>query len=62
MIGETYIELLTDPAHIMFELTLMLIFDVLIGMLAWPMFRKWLAAHDLRHHGHTCEDDHEEGD
>ena len=51
MLAETYIELLRDPAHWAFEITLILIFDVIIGMLAWPLFRKWLAHHDKVKHG-----------
>jgi hypothetical protein len=33
---ETYLSLLKDTNHWAFELTLMLLFDVLIGALVWP--------------------------
>lgn len=50
-----YFHLLRDPAHILLELTLMLIFDVIIGLLLWPLvrsaFRAWLNKHDEEVHG-----------
>lgn len=57
ILSETYWELMRNVDHWLFELTLIFIFDVMIGMLAYPLFRKWLAAHDRRHHRpHNCED------
>lgn len=42
---ETFWTLFTDLAHWEFELFLILIFDVLIGVLIWPRIRKF-----IRHH------------
>ena len=42
---ETFWTLLKDPAHWEFELFLIFIFDVLIGILIWPQIRKF-----FRHH------------
>lgn len=60
MIAETYWELIRNLDHWAFEITLILIFDVILAGILYPLFRKWLVAHDIRHHGHSCEDDHEE--
>lgn len=61
VVGETFIELVKDPAHWEFEIMLMAIFDGLIGALAYPMFKRWLKAHDERKHAHLhCEDVHQE--
>lgn len=43
---ETFWSLLSDPAHWFFELFLMLIFDVLIGMIAWPRIKKAIVHHE----------------
>lgn len=40
MMLETFPTLLRDPAHWEFELFLILIFDVLIGALAWPFIKR----------------------
>lgn len=42
---ETFWTLLKDPAHWEFELFLIFIFDVLIGILIWPQIRRF-----FRHH------------
>jgi hypothetical protein len=42
---ETFWTLLTDLAHWEFELFLIFIFDVLIGLVAWPYLKKF-----IRHH------------
>lgn len=51
MIAETYLQLITDPAHIAFELTL----EAATGLVIYPfarfLFRKWLARHDKEVHG-----------
>lgn len=42
---ETFWTLLGDPAHWLFELFLMILFDGIIGAILWPFIRKhW------RHH------------
>ena len=42
---ETFWTLLHDSAHWEFELFLMFLFDVLIGMLIWPYIRKFFKHH-----------------
>ena len=42
---ETFLTLLEDPAHWQFELFLIFLFDVLIGLLLWPIIRKFLLHH-----------------
>lgn len=42
---ETFWTLLCDPAHWMFELFLIFIFDILIGLIIWPYLMKF-----IRHH------------
>lgn len=37
---ETFLSLLGDAAHWEFELFLMFIFDVIIGLLCWPFIKK----------------------
>lgn len=63
---ERYIDLITDPAHLMLEGTLVLVIDVLIGLVFWPLIKRWAmprfkkaldeyhVEHDAEHHaGHT---------
>lgn len=60
ILAETYMELMTDPAHWFFEITLIVIFDVLLGMILWPFAKKWLKAHDEKKHAHEhCDDVHQ---
>ncbi len=40
MFLETFVELLLDPNHWGFEIVVMLLFDVLIGALAWPAIKR----------------------
>lgn len=54
LLVETYMDLMTDPAHWAFEATLLLIFDVIIGMVAWPLVKRAILNHDKRAHP-TCE-------
>lgn len=42
---ETFWTLLSDPAHWQFELFLIFLFDVVIGLLIWPPLKRW-----FRHH------------
>lgn len=42
---ETFWTLLKDPAHWEFELFLILLFDVIIGILIWPRLRKFIKHH-----------------
>jgi len=42
---ETFVSLLTNAAHWEFELFLMCIFDIFLGMLVFPSFKKWVLHH-----------------
>ena len=42
---ETFWTLLRDPAHWQFEMFLIFLFDVLIGVLIWPQIKRWLNHH-----------------
>lgn len=39
---ETFWTLLKDPAHWMFELFLIALFDGLLGLIIWPRLKKFL--------------------
>lgn len=43
---ETFWSLLRDPAHWQFELFLIFLFDVLIGIIIWPSLKKWFKHHE----------------
>jgi hypothetical protein len=45
MAHETFLTLLKDPAHWEFEIFLILIFDVILGILIWPRISKFLLHH-----------------
>jgi hypothetical protein len=66
-----YTEILTDPAHLAVEVTLMLLVDVLFLGLIWPFFKGYFerklahqhqlldAEHGIVHHAdHVHHDDH----
>ena len=59
MVAETYLELLKDPNHLMYEITINIVENVLIGALAWPFIKKWIKRHDIKHHKHNCEEEDE---
>ena len=42
---ETFLTLLTDEAHWQFEIFLIFLFDVLIGLLIWPSIKKFIIHH-----------------
>lgn len=46
-----YFSLLSDPAHLAFEGTLILVIDVLIGIIVWPRLKAWHKKHDKEVHG-----------
>lgn len=58
ILAETFWDLLRDPAHWYFELFLILLFDVLIGALAWPMIRRHIHrdVDDVEEHEHLLID------
>jgi hypothetical protein len=66
-----YTEILTDPAHLAVEVTLMLVVDVLFLGLIWPFITRYFnhklhqqhqildAEHGIQHHDdHVHHDDH----
>lgn len=58
---ETFWDLLRSSAHWQFELFLMALFDVLIGMVAWPFVKRAISRHDQKKHSHEhCEELHDE--
>ena len=42
---ETFFTLLRNAAHWEFEIFLMLVFDVLIGLMMWPWLKKMIHEH-----------------
>ena len=46
---ETFFDLLKDPAHWEFEIFLIVIFDVIIGLFIWPFIQKALIHHKSDH-------------
>ena len=40
LMAETYLDLMTDPAHLMFEMTLTVVQDVVIGAILWPIIKR----------------------
>lgn len=46
---ETFFDLLKDPAHWEFELFLIFIFDVVVGLIVWPFIQKGLTHHKSDH-------------
>ena len=46
---ETFFDLLKDPAHWEFEIFLMVVFDVVIGIFVWPYIQKALSHHKSDH-------------
>lgn len=48
--AETYTQLMSDPAHLGFEMTLTIIQDVLIGLVLWPLIKRVIRRHDRKTH------------
>lgn len=46
---ETFWQLLKDPAHWGFELFLIFIFDVVVGLIVWPFVQKAIIHHKSDH-------------
>ncbi len=46
---ETFWDLLKDPAHWWFELFLIFLFDVVVGLIIWPFIQKALVHHKSDH-------------
>jgi uncharacterized membrane protein len=42
---ETFWDLMRSPAHWMFEIFLMVVFDLIIGALLWPFIKKHWSHH-----------------
>lgn len=45
-----YLHVITDPAHVLAELTFIVVFDVIIGALLWPFVKRAVRNHDRRWH------------
>jgi len=48
--SETFVDLLKSGPHWAFELTLMAVFDGVIGLLAWPAIKRAVRRHDAKKH------------
>lgn len=48
---EQYLHLLSNPAHWMFEITLVILIDLLVLGVGWRYVKKWVKRHDREHHG-----------
>ena len=46
---ETFWDLLRDPAHWEFEIFLIFVFDVLIGLVVWPFIMRGFKHHKSDH-------------
>ena len=46
---ESFFDLLKDPAHWEFEIFLMVVFDVVIGLVIWPYVQKAMTHHKSDH-------------
>lgn len=46
MIAETYVELVTDPNHWFLEITIMIVFDVVIGYFIWGAIKRHIHRDD----------------
>lgn len=44
--SETFWTLLTDVAHWQFEIFLIILFDVIVGIIVWPWVRKFILHHE----------------
>ena len=49
---DQYIELLSNPAHWAFEITLIVLIDIILLGVAWPIIKKMIRRHDNVVHGH----------
>ena len=46
---ESFFDLLKDPAHWEFEIFLIIVFDVIVGVIIWPFLQKALSHHKSDH-------------
>ena len=46
---ETFWDLVKDPAHWEFEIFLIIIFDVIVGLFIWPYIQRALVHHKSDH-------------
>lgn len=61
IIGETYIELMKNPAHLGAEATVTILENVITVLICRPIFKRWLKNHDAKKHAHEhCEDVHQD--
>lgn len=50
ILAETAIELLKDYNHWIFEIVSSMTENIVLGLIALPLFRRWLKAHDAKKH------------
>ncbi len=46
-----YLHIVSDPAHILAELTYIALFDIVIGAMLWPLIKRAVRRHDRDEHG-----------
>ena len=54
-VWQSYLDLVTDPAHLMLEATLIILIDVILVGLCWPLIKRAIKRHDREVHGHGTE-------
>lgn len=57
-IWQEYVSLLQSPGHWLFEITLIIIFDIIIGALLWPLIKKAVHRHDQKFHSNDVDGEH----
>lgn len=56
---DEYIHLITDPAHIALEITLIIVFDGLIAGLIWTSLKKYINRHHTKDVTELIEAEHD---
>lgn len=61
MLAETMVDLLKDWHHWGFEIVAAVAEFIVVGLIGAPLFKRWLASHDAKKHGHVhCDEVHGE--
>lgn len=45
-----YLHLITDPAHLLLELTMIFAVDVVFALMLWPLIKRAVVRHDHKFH------------
>lgn len=56
-----YLHVISDPAHILAELTFILAESIVIGAILTPLIKRWVRRHDEKEHGGGGGHGHEGG-